>query len=107
MQSLKDNKKQFNYTKEFYNKTLDNDWSNLALANPNVLDWWQQMISVEPVLQHVNIIDFMKSQKEQGIYDYQKSIEAGKFPEYMEEHREFRWDDIGKLENNPNLDNTR
>ena len=78
-------------------------WQFTALSNPNVQLWWQQMQMMGE--KNKDIIDFMRKQKEQGVYDYQKALENNTVPSYQTEHNQYRWSDVGKLENNPNLDN--
>ena len=80
-------------------------WQFTALSNPDVQLWWQQLQQMEPRLRGADILEFMRKQKEEGVYDYQKSLESGITPSYQKEHGQYRWSDVGKLENNPNLDN--
>ncbi len=85
--------------------SLTEPWQFTALSNPYVQLWWQQLQMQEPRLSRMDILDFMNQQKIQGIYDYQKALEQGDVPSYQKVHGEFRWSDIGKLKNNPNLEN--
>ena len=85
--------------------TQDLDWGTKAILTPSVNLWWKQMIQQSPELANTNMVQFMKLQQKQGIYDYQKAIEKGLYPTYQEEHGQFRWDDLGKGKKNPNLDN--
>lgn len=77
------------------------DWKSIAQNDPRVQKWWSAM----PESKNTSIIDFMLRQKQQRIYDYQKALESGIVPAYQPEHGEYRWDDMGKGVNNPNLQN--
>ena len=79
-------------------------WQFTALSNPDVRMWWQEMQRY-PEFRNANVLDFMRKQKESGIYDYQKALESGLTPSFQSEHNQYRWNDMGKMANNTNLNN--
>lgn len=77
------------------------NWQVKARTDPDIQKWWSML----PDSSGIDIITFMNSQKNRGIYDYQKAIESGNVPKSVEYDIIPHWDDSGKLKNNPNLNN--
>jgi hypothetical protein len=69
--------------------------------DPAIQAWWKRL----PESKTMDIIDFVNLQKKQQIYDYWKAVQNLQLPSYQKEHDQYRWSDIGKMSNNPNLNN--
>jgi len=78
------------------------DWTKVAASNPDIAKWYSGLPESKT---NPDVVSFMKQQKEAGIYDYQKAIENGITPKVVSYDSLMHWDDSGKLQNNPNLNN--
>lgn len=75
----------------------ESNWEQIARTNSEIKKWYSKI----PESKTMDIVDFMKKQKEQGIYDYQKAIESENVPVSVPDDAIPHWSDIGKLKNHP------
>lgn len=79
-------------------------WKDKARKDPNVKAWFDEQKKVHSDIKETDPAEYMNNTPKDN-YDYEKAINAGVSPKFEKKHNQYRWDDIGKGKNHPNLDN--